>query len=660
MMKIVRKWMTFSSDHDIVIAQYGELKRQVPLAYALLVVNACAVTYTHWDFAPAWLTIGVVGMLVVICSARIMRWMLAKGADAITFDEARAQLRKTTLLIGVLACAFVAWSLLLDQYGGPAERSHVALFIAVTVIGIIFCLANVPQAAMLVTSVVTLPYLIYYLILGHHVFTAMAMNIALVTGVMLRVLLNSFAGFETLIMSKGILAARRQEAERLSAENSRLAHTDALTGLPNRRYFFAEFDRQLAEARRTGRRIAVGVFDLDRFKPVNDTLGHVFGDRLLTEIGARFNETAREAALVARLGGDEFAILLTDGVDDAQAFGQAVCDDLGRPFLIDDHRITIGCSAGFAIFPDAGETVHELFDRSDYALYHVKSTRRGGCALFSIEQEIQIRSERAVELALQAADLETEMHVRFQPIVSTQTMEVLGAEALGRWTSPTVGPISPDRFIILAERLGLIDSITTTLFGKALADFEALPGSLGLSFNLSAHDIISPNIVSVLVAMIGKSPIPPERITFELTETALMRDFDAAVRGIKTLRALGAKIALDDFGTGYSSLGYLSRLPLDRVKVDRSFTANLDDKSGRNIVRAILGLCQNLGLDCVVEGVETEAQLRTLRQLDYRLAQGYLIAQPMPVDAFMVWLAQHDTPQSLSSWGMKTPRRVRS
>jgi diguanylate cyclase (GGDEF)-like protein len=630
--------LAFSREKDVILAQYAELKRQVPLLYSLLTLNAGAAAYTHWHFAPHWLTLGFLSLLVPACGLRAVGWMLAKDAGAVCVARARTQLKQTTFLAGALSAAFITWSLLLDQYGGPAERGHLALFIAVTVIGCIFCLVTLPQAAMLVTAIVTIPYLIYYFTLGDPVFAAMATNIALVTLVMVRVLLNSYERFTTLIQSRATLATQQKEAERLGAENARLAHTDPLTGLPNRRHFLSELDRQLARAKTDGTRLAVGVIDLDRFKPINDTYGHVVGDRLLMEIGHRLASLVSPDMLIARLGGDEFGVLLTRGADEAEELGQSICDFLSTPLFIDGNRLVIGCSAGFAIFPDAGATVHELFDRSDYALYYVKSGRRGGCALFSLEHETLIRSERAIEAALQAADLSAELHVRFQPIVSIETGNVLGVEALGRWTSRTLGAVSPDRFIPTAERLGLISSVTIQLFEKALDAFAHMPSAMGMSFNLSAHDIASSRTIDQLIAMVAGAAIDPKRITFEITETALMRDFDAAVAGIRSLRSLGIRIALDDFGTGYSSLGYLRRLPLDKVKVDRSFIADMHDASGRNIITAILGLCQTLGLDCIVEGVETEAQLDALAGFGYRLAQGYLFAEPMVIETLLGWL----------------------
>jgi diguanylate cyclase (GGDEF)-like protein len=631
-----RKWLSFSTDPGIVIAQYGELKRQIPLLYALLILNASAVTYTHYDYAPKWLTLGATSVLIFISAFRLSAWtFFAEPTVTISADRARAMLRRTTLTAAPICVVFISWALVLDRYGGPFEHAHIAVFIAVTVIGCIFCLVHLPQAALLVNATVTAPYLIYYLFRGNPVFIAMALNIALVTSVMIRVLLNSFAGFTNLIRSQASLAAQQAEAQRLGADNARLALTDVLTGLPNRRFFFARLDELLRERKASGERFAVGVLDLDRFKLINDAYGHVVGDRLLVEVARRLSDLPDRHIVIARLGGDEFGLLVTDEIDQVRAKGQHICDLLSRPFEIDDHQLSLGCSGGLAIFPDAGSTANELFDRSDYALYNMKSTRRGGCALFSAVHETRIRSERAMEAALQAADLDKELHVEFQPILCIETMKVFSVEALGRWTNPLVGTVEPGRFITAAERMGLMHPITITLFRKALADFAAIPAGIGLSFNLSAHDIVSPETIALLVEAIEQAGVDPERVTFELTETALMRDFDAAVVGINLLRKLGIAIALDDFGMGYSSLSYLNRLPLDQVKVDRSFIADMDEDSGRKIIAAILGLCGTLELDCIIEGVETDVQLRQVRSLGYRMAQGYLFARPMALPALL-------------------------
>ncbi|USI71449.1 putative bifunctional diguanylate cyclase/phosphodiesterase [Sphingomonas morindae] len=635
------EWTRIGTPDDAVaVAQWREMRRQVPFLYALLIVNGAAVAYTHRAVAPLWLTLWAAVALASLSAVRMVHWLTVGTRQQPDGLGARRALRRTTLLSAVLAAGYVGWAVALDDYGGPMERAHVALFIAITVIGCIFCLICLPQAALAVTVIVTGAYLVHYLPSGDTVWTAIALNIAAVTLVMVQVMFNSFRAFTALVRSREELGARQAESERLGRENALLAHTDSLTGLPNRRYFLARLEAMLAERNASGGRFVVGVLDLDRFKPVNDTHGHVVGDRLLTQVGERLRGLATPSMLIARLGGDEFGMTLVDDVDHAQAIGQSFCDALTMPFQLDDIRITIGCSCGLAAYPEAGTSAHALFDRSDYALYHAKSHGRGGAALFSLEHETAIRSERAIETALQEADLDAELDVHFQPIIDTAAMRVISVEALARWTSPLLGRVPPDQFIPTAERLGLIRAITLSLFRKASAAAAQLPQEIGLSFNLSALDIASPETIAALVEAITTGPVPAARITFELTETALMRDFDRAVAAMRRLRALGAQIALDDFGTGYSSLGYLRLLPLDKIKVDRSFAADLQDVSGRNIVTAIFGLCRNLALDCVIEGVESEEQLLRLQELGYRLVQGYLFARPMPLPALRTWLAR--------------------
>lgn len=632
-------WLTLSSTpSDLAIAQLRELRSQVPLLYALLTMNAFAVAYTHYHFAPAFLTITVPLALGILCVTRLINWLQANTANDVTPGYATARLRRTIFHAGVLGAMYIGWSLGLDRYGGAFERGHIAVFIPVTVIGCIFCLMHLPQAALLLTTVVMVPYLIYYVSEGNSVFMAIAFNVALATIVMIRVLLNSFSGFTTLVRSQDKLIAKQQETERLSHENAVVAHTDSLTGLPNRRFFFAKLDEVLHAKAAAHERFAVGVLDLDRFKLLNDTHGHAVGDRLLAEVGMRLKHAVDERVIVARLGGDEFGLLILNDVESAVEIGQKFCDLVALPFTFEDFQVSLGGSCGLSIFPEAGSTAHELFDRSDYALYHVKAEGRGGSGLFSMAHETAIRSERALENALREANLDAELEVQFQPIVNIETMTVVAVEALARWTSPKLGRVPTDSFIAMAERTGLIHSVTLTLFRKAIERTLCLPGHIGLSFNLSANDISSPTTIASLAEILKEGAVAPGRMTFELTETALLRDFDTAEAAIETLRVLQAKIALDDFGTGYSSLGYLRRLSPDKIKVDKSFATDLDTVSGRNIVGAILGLCDNLDLQCVFEGIESEDQLTNIRQLGYRFAQGYLFAQPMGMPALVAWL----------------------
>nr|WP_246476106.1 EAL domain-containing protein [Roseibium litorale] len=633
-------WLTLTNQHpELILAQFKELKRQVPLLYALLMVNAIAVSYTHYGYAPNYLTIWLLGPLVTICGLRSFLW-LRTSIENVTYTRALKQLRQTVFLSGILAGGFIIWSLALDGYGGDMERGHVSLFIAITVIGCIFCLINLPQAALLVMSVVTVPYIAYYISIDQNVFHAIALNIFLVSLVLIQVLLNGYSAFRDVIFSRMALAEKQHETEILSEENARLAHTDALTGLPNRRHFFSRLESTLAGASRENGAFTIGVVDLDRFKAVNDTYGHHFGDLLLQQVGDRLNGLSGKTPglEISRLGGDEFGMIVQGEQDGLLALGQSINELVSCPYNIEGIQVTIGCSIGLASFPDAGRTAHELFDRSDYALYNSKTESRGQTTLYSSKHEQQIRSDRAIESALQAADLDSELNVYMQPILDLQRNEIAGYEALAQWSSPQLGVVPPDKFIPLAERTGLMRNLTLTLFGKALAGMASLPSRHYLSFNLSAHDITCSETVLLLLAAITQSKVAASRIMFEITETSVMDSYELAEKSIRLLRSTGAVIALDDFGTGYSSLSYLHRLPIDRVKIDKSFIAEGEDETSWKVITSIIALCRSMSLDCVVEGIETNEQRMHLKGLGCRYIQGHLIAEPMPAGEIGDWL----------------------
>ena len=617
-----------SGNDRIAPRQLVELKKQIPSLYALLAVNAAALSCTHYGLAPDWLTVWLPGIMLALCVVRAIRWWQLRPEGA-SEAQALGQLRRTLALTAVLALGFVTWAIALGTYGGPFEQGHTAIFVAITVIACIFCLMHLPAAAFLATALVMGVFVARCLTSGNTVFVAIALNTAFVTIVMVRILSGNFRTFIELIESQ-------DRAQRLAEENARLAHTDSLTGLPNRRYFFQRLDA-LIEAAGSEGRFVLAIFDLDRFKPINDTYGHTVGDRVLAETGRRLAAFASADVTVTRLGGDEFGVLLRApaGAAEALALADRICAALQEPIRLAELKVVTGCSGGLALYPEAGRDADALFDRADYALYHSKEDRRGASTLFSREHEDAIRAERAVDTALRTADLAAEMEVHYQPILDTLTDEIVMVEGLARWISPTLGRVPPDRFIAAAERGGMIHALTLLLFRKALADAARLPLRVGLSFNLSSHDLASPETVLAVMAAVRESGLDPKRITLELTETALMRDFSRAQDSIRALRALGIKIALDDFGTGYSSLGYVHRLPLDRIKIDRSFMADIETDLGRSVVTTILDLCHNLGFEGVAEGVETPGQLAAMRRHGCRYVQGYLIGAPMPLPALI-------------------------
>ena len=431
-----------------------------------------------------------------------------------------------------------------------------------------------------------------------------------------------------------VTALKQEERVLRQARDTAMAesHTDPLTGLANRRWFFAELTKLHEQSKATGGAFAIGIIDLDGFKPVNDTFGHMTGDRVLTEAAQRLKEACGDDIILARLGGDEFGFILSGSPtrDELRWLGAAISDIIRLPYAVGSSQALLGSSIGVAGYPQSANDPQALFERADYALYHAKRHQRGQMVIFSTEHEEQIRSHSVIEQALQNADLDAELSMVFQPIVDITTGRVRAFEALARWQSPTLGHVSPDRFIPVAERAGHVRGVTKTLLKKALAALAQWPADIRMSFNLSAHDLSDSETVVQIIAIINRSRVDPKRIDFEITETAVAHDFKQAQVAVQTLKALGAGISLDDFGTGYSSLSHVHRLPLDKIKVDRSFITDIGSNPvSLKIVKSLTALCADMGLDCIIEGVETSAQLATLRDLGCRMVQGYYFAKPM-------------------------------
>jgi len=634
-----------SGRHPLAVAQFLNLRRQLPPMYLLLALNATALAYTHYAAAPRWLSIYTPAVLIGICLVRMAQWLAPVVAGDISEAFAHRVLRRTEWLSGILSAGFVSWALMLDQYGDAYGHGHVAVFVAITVMGCIFCLSYLPRAAHIVCYIVLGTFLTYCLLRGTISLTSMAANILLVGLVVLKVLNNSFDVFVALEESRGALETKQGQAQLLAAENARLAHSDPLTDLPNRRYFLAQLEAMLTQSADRAP-FCIGVIDLDRFKPINDTHGHAQGDRLLQIIGARLRNACVDGVTVARLGGDEFGLIIERPVAEAQAIGQELCSIVQDPVHLGNIVVSVGCSGGLAEWPEAGTTAHGLFDCADFALYHAKESHRGTVVLFSTKLENMVRSEQALEVALQSADLDRELTIVYQPVVSTKTMQVAGLEVLARWHSPLIGPVPTELIFTTAERLGMARKVTLCLFDKVLADFAKVPRPVRVAFNLAATDIADPGTVAALLNRIERSGVAAQRLVFEITETSLIHDFTKAREALDRLRASGAQIALDDFGTGYSSLSSLHMLPIDFVKIDRSFAVRLDDPVGRRLVSAIRNLARSLDLECLFEGIETEMQMVEATLAGFHFVQGFHIARPQPLDDLLATMAQFSAPSS--------------
>jgi len=618
-------------DPELAASQFKMLSAQVPFLYIILLSNAVALSFTHFGTAPNTLTLLVPGLLIIISVWRLVSWARWRHQQATPAVLLR-RLRGIVLAAGLQGAGFTIWALALFPYGDAYAQCQVEFFMALTVICCNFCLMQLRAAALLLTVIVTVPFLIFFLHTGRPALIAIAGNMVLVNGGMVLILLRNHNTFTALIISERQLTNRQQETQHLSDENLRLANLDILTSLPNRRSFFAALDQALTRAARADTRFAVALLDLDRFKSVNDVHGHAAGDRLLTQIGLRLKRLASSQIFIARLGGDEFGIILSDCQMDADIFdfGATVKLALQSPCVVGDRLASISCSIGVAIYPQAGITAEELFERADYALYFGKQHNKGGIIVYSDEHETTIRKAARVEQAFRVADYESEMWIAFQPIVDVTLIRVIAFEALARWESPELKSVAPDVFIPVAEHTQLIGELTIVLLRKALAAAKIWPPKITLCFNLSAQNLGSADTMAAVRRLVQSSGVAPSRIEFEVTETALLEDFDQAAKAIAKLHELGARIALDDFGTGFSSLGYVHRLHLDKIKIDKSFVTDVvHNRTAPAIIKTIVALCQNLQLDCVIEGVETEAQLRAVMALGCHHIQGYYLSRPV-------------------------------
>ncbi|HZU13416.1 MAG TPA: EAL domain-containing protein [Chloroflexota bacterium] len=416
---------------------------------------------------------------------------------------------------------------------------------------------------------------------------------------------------------------------------------DALTGLPNRSLLQDRLQQAILTARREGESVALLLIDLDRFKDVNDTYGHQYGDLLLQQAATRLKTLVRESDTVARLGGDEFAIILpASDASGAERIGHRVIADLGRRFDLEDQVGQVGVSIGIAVFPAHGDDARTLIQHADVAMYAAKRSRRG-----LQRYNPAMDRNRALRLSL-ASDLHdaidnSDLVLHYQPQIALATGKPVGLEALVRWKHPQHGLVPPDQFIPLAEETGLINALTRWVLRAAVHDVRSLCErgfDLALAVNLSPRALHDPRLLSSVRRLLAVAP-PSFRLVLEITESAIMDDPERAVATLNHLHGYGIRLAVDDFGTGYSSLGYLKDLPLDEIKIDKSFVCGrLVDAGDRAIVRAITELGHTLGLQVVAEGVEDERSLLLLSDLGCDVAQGYYFSHPMPFADVLGWL----------------------
>ncbi len=422
-----------------------------------------------------------------------------------------------------------------------------------------------------------------------------------------------------------------------------LASHDSLTGLPNRVTFAQNLERSMSCAR-DGKRVALHTIDLERFKEINDTLGHFVGDAILRQVAARLQCTAGDGYAVYRLAGDEFTViqLAICSQTDAGELAQKIVEALSEPYRLDAHTVVMSASVGIAIAPDDSEIPVDLIKKSDLALYCAKSHGRGTYRFFEPGMDAILRERRELEHDLRLAVQRGEFEVHYQPVLDLESGRIAGLEALVRWSHPTRGVMYPDSFIEVAEDTGLIVPIGEWVLRQACRDAADWPHDVKIAVNLSPAQFKRGDLVSMVISALGAAGLDPLRLELEITESVLLHDESWVRETLLELRRLGIGIAMDDFGTGYSSLGYLRSFPFDRLKIDRSFTADIAvNAQALAIVRATIALAQILGMKVTAEGVESAAQLDILAREGCSEAQGFYIGRPASSDLILLRLSTH-------------------
>ncbi len=451
------------------------------------------------------------------------------------------------------------------------------------------------------------------------------------------------------------LESAKEKAESVAQRMKYHAHHDALTGLPNRTLLHDRISTELAHARRQQTNLALLFLDLDRFKLINDSLGHATGDQLLRVISRRLSSCIRDEDTVARLGGDEFMVLLPriSGSADAGRIGRKILDCLVDPVSCNGHELHITTSIGISVYPYDGRDAETLLKNADISMYRAKELGRNKVVYYTPEMNAGSRKQLAMETNLRKAVENNELQLHYQPKVDINRNRIVGVEALLRWEHPGMGYISPLEFIPIAEDCGLIAPIGEWVMHTAFSELgkwrTAGYDNITMAVNLSSSQLAKPGLENIVEAALAAAGIDPGMAELEITEHVAMQNIDSAIATLTRLKQMGIRIAMDDFGTGYSSLGYLRRLPIDIVKIHQSFVHGIpDSKEDALIAQAIIAMAMSLNLSLVVEGIENARQLRFFRQQGCDIAQGYLFSEPVNAGEMLKILDSHSTPGAIN------------
>lgn len=611
------------------LAYAENLSSHLPLIFSVIVVNTFVLSTAFFDRAPTILTIWLPVFLVCVVCIRADYWLLTR-VKARPLSQLKRDLRRMPASGGLIAGSFTGWVLLLYRHADQSLQSLVHYVVAVTCFSGILSLGQSPRTAKAMAFAVVVPTSIVFLLDSHPNRVSIVMVQVIVTGILLQITSAYHNDFLRLESSRQELARRREAMEALAETHRINATQDSLTGTFNRGKILGLLKQALEESGKSGPWLAL--VDLDGFKHINDTFGHAAGDGVLKAVCNRISEV-EEVFAFGRMGGDEFALILQSkhsaqtAITVLEHLSQSIC----KPIRLGELRLSVKASLG--LYRCKGTNVSDCLERADAALYRAKDSHDGSIVRFSSHHEKELRERRAITRVFAASDLRMQISLVYQPIIDADTGQVLAFEALARWSPDGVRWLPPATFINLAETTGRISELTELVLERALHECSAFDPDTLLTINLSARDILRDDAAKWIGDKVVNSGVEPSRLVLEITETAMLRDYRRAAKNLAALREAGFRIALDDFGTGQSSLSHVHHLPLDHIKIDRSFAQNLvTSKQSRTVVSTIIALARQLGLGCTIEGIETAEQQAVARSLGLRIMQGYLFGRPASID----------------------------
>lgn len=624
-------------DPELARAQFRSFSKQMPLLYAILICNAAAITWSYFDTNALFKTFLIP---LAMCTFGIVRaiWWWQQGDGSKFSDEAIARyILRTCNLAIVMTLSFDLWCMSIYQSGDAYAQGHLVFFLALTAVSTVFCLMAMRAAAMRVAASSTIAFISYFSWVDGGQMLVPAVVLGFVGVGMMVVTYRYNQDFAELVRSQRDLKNRQRETEMLSEENRRIALTDALSGLPNRRRLLAYLESLAEQPARTLDTMAIIFIDLDGFKEINDTHGHQAGDILIGTLSDRLRTVCSPHAKLARVGGDEFAVLIDvpGATERAIKLAKEIEENICLPVLIDRHVLQVGASIGIASNADAMVSPHELLRRADTAMYHVKVRGKGETAIYDLAFDLGRMQRLEIEDEIGKGLANEEFDVFYQPIVDALSGKMVGAEALIRWPRRMAGELQPNAFIEIAEATGQIHPLGLFVLENACRHFAPLK-DLQLSVNVSPAQFRDPAFEKQVEDILAKTKFPPNRLQLEITEGYLLADPARAIRAIQAFKAMGMSIALDDFGTGFTSIHYLQSYGFNHIKLDKSLLEGLGpDTRASLLITGATYLATGLDMQVIAEGVETESQAQLLRAAGCDKLQGYYFGKPMPLDQLL-------------------------